>query len=112
MSSPIPDTRGHKRTHSTVDLTVRFPPIKDWLASLDSHPTRSEADNSVYYRQHAPAFKDAGLTRLDDLLDVNEIAQLRELVNGLNWGTAKRLLKFVKEDAKELTSAAKRARRE
>ncbi|KAJ6558814.1 hypothetical protein DFH09DRAFT_1317074 [Mycena vulgaris] len=75
----------------------KYPAIRDWLEELDSDEDRG--GDMQDYGQYAGVLSDIGIIRLDDLIDVGSPEKLRELT-GMNWGTAKRLIKFAQEDIK------------
>ncbi|KAF8205729.1 hypothetical protein K438DRAFT_1932023 [Mycena galopus ATCC 62051] len=89
-SSPSP-TRKHK-----------YPAIKAWLQDLDNNEDRGVDGQN--YEQYADVFAAIGIIRLDDLLDVESLEKLQDLTH-MNWGTAKRIIKFAKEDHKKLKKA-------
>lgn len=80
----------------------KYPAITAWLQALDSDEDRG-ADGQNY-EQYADAFGAVGIIRLDDLLDVESAEKLQELMQ-MNWGTAKRLIKFAQEDRKKMKKA-------
>ncbi|KAJ7842270.1 hypothetical protein B0H14DRAFT_3457013 [Mycena olivaceomarginata] len=74
----------------------------EWLEGLDSDEDCGA--DSLNYQQYSGTFADIGVIRLDDLLEVETAEKLQELTK-MNWGTAKRLIKFPKEDNQKLKKA-------
>jgi len=77
----------------------KYPAIINWLSELDSDTDRGE--DMLNYAQYSGVLNDVGIIRLDDLLEVESVEKLQQLT-GMNWGTAKRLMKFAQEDRAQL----------
>jgi hypothetical protein len=69
--------------------------IEIWLTQLDSHPVRGK--RNINYSQYGQSLTSLGIYELSDIvvLDVN---RLQELIPGLNFGTANRLVTYAQED--------------
>jgi hypothetical protein len=78
---------------------IKYPPISDWLATLDHDANCGE--DCLDYSQYAHALCENGIIRLDDLLAVQTAEKLQAL-GGMNWGTVSQLLRFAKEDRDDL----------
>jgi hypothetical protein len=83
--------------------------LKTWFVDLDLDEVRGA--DSLGFVQFVDPFAREGLLRLDDVSSFDSAMELRTTFPGiLNIGTARRLLKYAKEDAAELIRKAKRAR--
>lgn len=80
----------------------KYPAIAEWLQGLDDDEDRGE--DKLDYHQYATVLNDVGIIRLDDLLEVGSVEKLQELTE-MNWGTAKRLMKFAGEDKQKMKRA-------
>jgi len=81
--------------------SVKFPPISEWLASLNYDANRGE--DNLNYSQYANSLHENGIIQLDDLLAVQTSKKL-QMFGGMNWGTVSGLLRFVEEDQDDLLS--------
>ncbi|KAJ7816197.1 WD40-repeat-containing domain protein [Mycena leptocephala] len=77
----------------------KYPAIMDWLPELDADEDRGA--DGLDYQQYANIFSSIGIIHLDDLLEVESAEKLQKLTK-INWGTAKRLMKFAREDRQKL----------
>jgi hypothetical protein len=83
------------------------PSIGNWLSSLDADTTRSR--HLIFYQQYTQAFENNAILDLMDMEDLTE-SEITQLT-GAPLGSAKRLVKYAKEDiAKLLNVANKRPR--
>ncbi|KAJ7257020.1 hypothetical protein C8J57DRAFT_1649150 [Mycena rebaudengoi] len=80
----------------------KYPAIMEWLQGLDEDEDRGE--DNLNYQQFAGTLNDVGIIRLDDLLEVDTVDKLQQLT-GMNWGTAKQLMKFAEEDKRKVKRA-------
>jgi hypothetical protein len=78
---------------------IKFPPISDWLASLDCDANHGE--DNLNYSQYADALHQNGIIQLDNLFAV-QTAEKLQVLGEMNWGTASRLLGFAEEDRDDL----------
>ncbi|KAJ7801594.1 hypothetical protein B0H14DRAFT_2615125 [Mycena olivaceomarginata] len=100
--APTPPTAAVSAPTPSPPRKQKFPAITEWLEGLDSDEDRGA--DSLNYQQYGGTFADIGIIRLDDLLEVETAEKLQELAK-MNWGTAKRLIKFAKEDNQKLKKA-------
>ena len=85
-----------------------YPLLSDWLKGVDDHPTRGRDHQD--YCQWAIPLRAEGYLRLDDFQQLSQ-KDLRETCDGMNTGTARRLLGFAKEDVECLDKESHRARK-
>lgn len=85
-----------------------YPLLFDWLKGVDEHPTRGRDKQD--YPQWAIPLQAEGYLRLDDFQQLSA-KDLRETCDGMNAGTARRLISFAKEDVERLDKESRRARK-
>jgi hypothetical protein len=83
-----------------------YPLLSDWLKCVDDHPTRGRDHQD--YLQWAIPLRTEGYLQLDDFQQLSQ-KDLRETCDGMNAGTAQRLLGFAKEDVEHLEKESHRA---
>ena len=83
-----------------------YPLLSNWLKGVDDHPTWGR-DHQDYFQWASPLWTE-GYLRLDDLQQLSQ-KDLHETCDGMNAGTAQRLLGFAKEDIEHLDKESHRA---
>ncbi|KAJ7133662.1 hypothetical protein C8R43DRAFT_956508 [Mycena crocata] len=78
----------------------KYPAINDWLQALDSDENRAE-DSPDFYQGFGGALIDNGIVQLDDLCEVESVEKL-QVLGGMNYGTAKRVMKYAQEDKQKV----------
>jgi hypothetical protein len=121
QNHPVTPNRAYERHHTRktslsvipssddapTDLeSTDYPLISDWLKGLDDHATRGR-DHQNYFQWSSP-IRAEGYLRLDDLQHLSQ-KDFRETCDGMNAGTARRLLGFAKEDVEHLDKESHRA---
>lgn len=97
MSSKVSES-GHSSSNKAAATSIKYPPISNWLESLDKHTERGQ--DGLNYAQYASPLKANGIIRLDDLIAIRTPEKLQDLA-GMNWGTANRLIRFAEQDRDE-----------
>jgi hypothetical protein len=90
------------------DFTTDYPRLNDWLRDLDEHATRGRDQQN--YIQWASFLMAEGYIRLDDFQQIKS-EELHQICEGMNRGTASRLLAYTKEDIERLDKENRRARK-
>jgi hypothetical protein len=121
QNNPVTRTRPLERHHtrktslsiipSSDDAPTDFestdyPLVSDWLKGIDDHASRGR-DNQNYL-QWANPLQIEGYLRLDDIGQLSQ-KDLCETCDGMNAGTARRLLGFAKQDVEHLDKESHRA---
>ncbi|KAJ7049162.1 hypothetical protein C8F01DRAFT_1093765 [Mycena amicta] len=98
----------HTQSTSSSALTIttpsptrkrKYPTTAHWLRNLDDDEDRgADGDN---YQQYLDVLEKNGLTKLDDLVAVDDTEKLVK-ITGFSWGVASRMLRFAKEDDRKL----------
>ena len=92
MQAPWPSQTSFQTTQSdnassdkpqTKPRGIKYPPISEWLLSLD-HDTNRGEDN-LEYLQYASALLENGIIRLDDLLARPSCYSIRRKITGPWW---------------------------
>jgi hypothetical protein len=93
----------HAATSSKRRVSVEYPDIMPWLASLDSDSFRGK---KLQFAQYGAALFENGIIDLSDVVSLTP-EKLQEL-GGMNFGIANRLIRYAKEDDEGLQGDAKR----
>ena len=117
QSQQVSDQRPVRKSSLTIipssddspDFTgTDYPWLNDWLRDLDEHATRGQDQQN--YIQWASFLTAEGYIWLDDFQQIKS-EELRQICDGMNRGTASRLLAYAKEDVERLDKESRRARK-
>jgi hypothetical protein len=88
------------------DFTTNYPWFDDWLRDLDEHAMQGQDQQN--YLQWASFLMAEGYIQLDDFQQIKS-EELHQICEGMNRGTASRLLAYTKEDVERLDKESRRA---